>query len=632
MTNIEEEVKELQKIVKEHAYRYYVLNDPIISDEEYDKLYHNLRKLEERYLPEEDRITNKVACGVSSGSSTDKVKHEPPMLSLDNAFSVEDLLIFFPEELHQTEIVITPKYDGASLSLVYEDGILKYALRRGDGIEGNVITNIVSGINGISLTVPKEVKVVRGEVVCPSFSNEFAGKYKNHRNFVAGSLNLKDLEEVKKRNLLFLAYDVFGEKEFDLYSDKLNYLNSIGFSTVADEVMIISSIGDFNPENVFNTVTNAAKYPIDGVVIRINEESRFRELGATAHHPKGAVAFKLNKESAITKIVGVEWQVGKSGIVTPVAVLNPVELNGTTVKRCTLHNINEIERLDLAIGDTVEIIKAAFIIPKIVAVVERGSDRQKIAIYTCPSCNSKLVRDGAYLKCTNKDCQDQIKRQILQFFKTLKVDGFGDRTVESIINHGYKTLPDILSLSKEQLTRITGSELIGEKLWNNLQRRLKEVSFVDVVAALNIPGVNRTMAKKLVDAGFDTIYKMVDYDKLLEVKGIGPKRATEISDAVYNMWNELPKLEKFLPLKTTPKDVIKPEVKIAITGKLPKSRTKLKELLREKGVELQDNVTQNTDMLILGEKPGKDKIEKAKKYGIPIVDFYDSEYRTLLGL
>ena len=625
----------LRAEVLKHAYNYYIKNSPTISDEEYDKLFKELKHLE-MGLP--GSITTKVACGLRANTLED-VPHSPPMLSLDNIFDYSEYTNWAKDLALNADLICTPKLDGASLALYYYDRVLVNAVRRGDGDVGQSIMASAINIKGIPATLSEDFSMgpvtVRGEVVCPTYTEKFSHEYKTHRNFVSGSMNLKDAAEISKRELSFYAYRVLPSKQN--YSDSLELLHIAGFNTVADLVSVNTSVGDFDIDSVLLTIRYyMAKYtiPLDGIVLMLNDVTLFESLGATGHHPRGATAYKMPNERKPTRLLEVLWQVGKTGIITPVAILEPVELEGTTVTRATLHNLDEIRKLGVAINDTVLVTKAAFIIPKILEVVQKSNQRIPITLFNCPACGTPVKQEGAYIKCSNKECGEQSVQKIVRFTKNAKFVGFGEQTIRNLQHLGLaNTIPELFRLTSRNLVEATSSDKIAEKLFEMLQTRPKSMTFIDSLSSINIPHVNRVTAQKLVDSGITSVFDLRDASMLIQLDGFGAIKAHAISAFVQDNLEELADLNQYIPLQITAEDTTSNDslINVVISGKVPMSKTAAKAKLLEHGYNLQDNVTKQTHMLVLGTKPGKDKISKCQKYGIRMYEYPESDLKVILG-
>lgn len=621
---------ELEATLKEYAKAYYIDNKPVVSDKVYDQKLRRLKELEVmENVPEAERLSAKVRFGVVANTMFAKVPHCEPMLSLDNAFSQADLDNWCKDIRQDTKVYVTPKMDGASLSLEYEKGQLVRILRRGDGEIGDDVTHLKEAIAGITLQRGDTFTgAVRGEIICITFNSEFAHNYKNHRNFVSGSINLKDVAEVAKRKLTFVAHGIIPtDGDYKEEVTKFNKFNCFSWANYETTIswLQLSEILNFFEQATF-------PFPIDGVVVRIADATVYESLGATSHHPRGAIAIKPEAETKETRLLDVHWQVGSTGNVTPVAILEPVELEGTTVQKCTLHNLNIINSLDIAINDIVSITKAAYIIPKITGVVSRPANRVKINISHCPSCGSKLIQQGAYLKCTNDECGNKSAQQLLKFVQAADYKGFGKATIQGLVDNGVDSLVKFLTMDRKDIFEVVDSDIMADKLMETLESATKAMTFTKVLYSINIPWVGKSGAEKLVAGGITDLFQLKDIDTVSSIPTFGVTKAEQIRGFILDNHEELENLSKLLPLKITDADVVKPAdlTKVCITGKVSVAKNKAKEQLLKHGFELQDNVTKATEILIVGDKPGNDKIAKAHKYGTTMVTYSTSDFTKII--
>ena len=566
------------------AKAFYVDNSPIITDKEYDKLFNEVKTWEE-VNNITDKLTNKVCLGYFEGDKTEKVKHDYPMLSVENANT----------RAIDKEVIITPKIDGVAIELVYIKGQLYRQLTRGDGEYGSDVTKVFIHSIPKSISTEYDKVIVRGEVTCPNYK-EYG---KSHRNVVAGSIGRVDFEE--DRNLYFTPYWTNLSEVYEDYEDELEWLKKQGFTS-------IPYIRTNKPVSFTNNFIPNLPYPIDGYVIRYAKNKYYGE--ATSHHYKGIWCWKCYEDKAETKIIKVEWSKSKNSIWTPVAIIEPVELEESTVSRVNLMHYDYIREKDVAIGDTVLVHKARGIIPEIVEVVKRPKDRKQIYLLSCPDCGESLVSEGVHIKCPNSDCS---KDKAIEFFcKVISIKGLALKNIEKL---NINSPLDLYSFTQEQLKTKLGK--IGEKIYKEIQESIK-ADVVKLIAALNPPKIKETYLIRIFDE-FPNIEILGKKDKLIEIEGIADKRAESLT-----RWYE----DKFKPLipilvkigfDLTPK-VSKIKMELAVTGTFPMTRNEFISFMETKGVKVK-NLTKKTKILIVGQKPSQTKIDKAKKYNIPVVPF-----------
>ncbi|MCM8758663.1 MAG: NAD-dependent DNA ligase LigA [Candidatus Omnitrophica bacterium] len=651
MSEIEKAKKrmdELYKLISYYDEKYYVENNPVISDEEYDKLIHELAELEQKYpeFSKPDSPTKRVGGRPLEGFES--VKHERPMLSIDNTYSEEELMEFdrrIKRSLgREVEYFLELKIDGVAVSLLYENGLLIKGISRGDGFVGDNITENIKTIRDIPLYVSlKEKFEVRGEVYMSKSDFEVLNKEKvssgeepfaNPRNAAAGSLKLLNPKEVAKRRLKFFSYGGFFEKKPPTQEETLNCLKNLGFPVNPERKRArnIEEVIEFCME--WETKRVHLTYAIDGIVIKVNSIRDQEILGYTSKSPRWAVAYKFPAEQATTTVKDVIVQVGRTGTLTPVAILEPVHLAGTTVSRASLHNFNEIERLDVRIGDRVFVEKAGEIIPKVIKVVKevRTGEEKIIKVpERCPECASKVVRDEdevAY-RCPNVSCPAQIKERIIHFAsrRAMNIQGLGEKIVNALVETGLvKDYADLYTLKPEQLEKIERmGELSSRKLVENIQKS-KNVPFQNLIYALGIRHIGEKASEILAEnfTSLDEI-KNTDEQKLANIPEIGQVAARSIKEFFDNPKNNevIQKLKK-AGVNTKQEQPVKKEGKLSgirfvITGTLKKyTREEMKTQLKKYGARVSENISKETDFLIVGENPGS-KLEKARKLGVKII-------------
>ena len=652
---IKERIDLLRKELAEYNHSYYVLDTSIISDFEFDKLLQELVKLEDENPEFFDATspTQRVGGGVIDGFKT--VAHKYRMLSLGNTYSEEDLHDF-DTRLHkltdqEIEYVCELKYDGVSVSLTYENGDLTQALTRGDGTQGDDVTANVRTIKSIPLKLKGDYPAnfeIRGEIFIPIKGLEKMNKlrteeglepYKNPRNTASGSLKLLDANEVSKRPLDCYLYYLIGE---DLPStnhyENLQKARDWGFK-IPNKIEKHSNV-----ENVLKFINkwdedrHGLPYEIDGIVIKVNDTNLQEEMGFTAKSPRWAISYKFKAEQVITILNKITYQVGRTGAITPVANLEPVQLAGTTVKRASLHNADQIAKLDIREGDKVYVEKGGEIIPKVVGVELKDRDlfsQSTEYIANCPSCNTDLVRKEGDAKhyCNNAEsCPTQIKGKFEHFIsrKAMDIDGLGGETIELLINEGLiKEISDLYHLKKEDLLPL---ERMAEKSVENLfigVGQSKLIPFERVLFGLGVRFVGETVAKVLAKH-FKTIDNIIDTDieTLIAVDEIGDK----IAESVVNYFSIEENLKLINNLKesglqfvSTIEDTTKSSnlngMKIVVSGVFNQnSRAEYKKMIEEHGGKNVSSISKNTTFVLAGDNMGPSKKQKAEDLNIPLIN------------
>jgi len=652
---INERIDFLRKELAEHNHSYYVLDTSIISDFEFDKLLQELVKLEDENPEFFDSTspTQRVGGGVIDGFKT--VAHKYRMLSLGNTYSEEDLHDFDTRSHKLTdqeiEYVCELKYDGVSISLTYENGDLTQALTRGDGTQGDDVTENIRTIKSIPLKLKGDYPAnfeIRGEIFIPIKGLEKMNKlrneeglepYKNPRNTASGSLKLLDANEVSKRPLDCYLYYLIGE---DLPStnhyENLQKARDWGFK-IPNEIEKHSNI-----ENVLKFINkwdedrHGLPYEIDGIVIKVNDINLREEMGFTAKSPRWAISYKFKAEQVTTILNKITYQVGRTGAITPVANLEPVKLAGTTVKRASLHNADQIAKLDIREGDKVYVEKGGEIIPKVVGVELKDRDlfsQSTEYITNCPSCNTELVRKEGDAKhyCPNAEsCPTQIKGKFEHFIsrKAMDIDGLGGETIELLINEGLiKEISDLYHLKKEDLLPL---DRMAEKSVENLfigVGKSKLIPFERVLFGLGVRFVGETVAKVLAKH-FKTIDNIIDTDieTLIAVDEIGDKIAGSLVN--YFSIEENLKLinnlkESGLQFVSTIEDTTKSSnlngMKIVVSGVFNQnSRAEYKKMIEDHGGKNVSSISKNTTFVLAGENMGPSKKQKAEDLKIPLVN------------
>lgn len=654
---IEVEILGLRERLSYHNHKYYVENSPEISDFEFDTMMRQLIDLEAAHPEFYDPLSPSVRVGSDRTSEFVSVEHRYPMLSLSNTYSTEELLTFIERierEQGQTEFVCELKFDGTAISLTYEQGRLARAVTRGDGTTGDDVTANVKTIRSIPLTLSgsgyPELFEIRGEIFMPyssferlNLEREAAGEslFANPRNAAAGTLKQQQSAVVAKRGLDCTLYQMAGDNlPFKSHLENLNAARSWGFK-VSEHMQLCHSAKEvIDYITYWDEARKSLPYPTDGVVIKVNDFAVRRQLGFTAKSPRWAVAYKFKAESALTRLISVDFQVGRTGAITPVANLEPVLLAGTTVKRASLHNAEQIAALDIRIGDKVYVEKGGEIIPKItdVELSERTADCLPFTYIThCPECGAKLVRVEGEAKhyCPNQSgCRPQIVGRIVHFIsrKAMNIDGLGVETVELLFDNGL--LRDISDLYTLKAADIAVLPRLGEKSADNIISSInnsKSVPFARVLFGLGIRFVGETTAKYLA-AHFKSIDAVMgaSREELMESDEVGDK----IADAIIDYFADPVNLNIIEFLKAsglqfeaeaTRRDSNILEGKnIVVSGKFTlHSRDELKALIEKNGGKNQSGVNANTDFIIAGENMGPAKLQKAEKLGIQILSESD---------
>jgi DNA ligase (NAD+) len=657
-------IEQLTLELQEHNYNYYVLNQPIVSDYDFDMMLEELQKLEKQFpqfvLPESP--TQRVGGEVIKKFNA--VKHKYPMLSLSNSYSIEEITEFegrikklVTEEI---EYVCELKYDGVAIGITYVDGVLFRAVTRGDGIQGDDVTANVRTIRSIPLKLkgndfPEEFEI-RGEIFLPekSFQNlnrERAANeeplFSNPRNAASGTLKMQDSAVVSKRNLDCFLYGVCGEGlSFKSHYESLMKARGWGFKIPPPEKNYISVCK--NVQEIFSfiehwdTERNKLDFDIDGIVIKVNNLNQQQQIGFTAKSPRWATAYKFKAQQVSTILNSITFQVGRTGAITPVANLSPVLLAGTVVKRASLHNADQIEKLDLRIGDTVFVEKGGEIIPKIIGVdISKRKDPSLPVEYLkqCPECHTPLIRkEGeAVHYCPNEiGCPPQIKGKLEHFIsrRAMNIEGIGSETVDQLYEAGLITnVADLYELQKEQLLPL---ERMAEKSAQNIVSGLeasKEVSFERVLFALGIRHVGETVAKKLAKhfKSIDCIMR-ASFEELMQAEEIGEVIANSVLGYFSNEQNILivDRLkEQGLKFEIPEEEQSGTSDRLAgktfvVSGVFSRySRDELKDLIEKNGGKNSGSVSSKTNFLIAGDNMGPAKLEKATQLGVNIISEED---------
>ena len=664
--NTLESILALRKELELHNYNYYVLDKPTISDFEFDTKLKELQELEEQnpQFFDENSPTQRVGGAITKNFET--TKHKFRMYSLDNSYSKEDLLDWEKRcqkvlgDVH-LEYVCELKYDGASISITYENGVLKKAVTRGDGFQGDDVTNNIRTIKSVPLKLKGDYPdffEIRGEIVLPFEGFEKMNQelieigetpYSNPRNTASGSLKLQDSAEVAKRPLECLLYTIItDDKVVDTQFEGLELARNLGFK-VPEQSKHVKNIDEvFEFINYWDAHRHNLPYETDGVVVKVNEVFQQEELGYTAKSPRWAMAYKFKAEQVSTVLNSISYQVGRTGSITPVANLEPVQLAGTIVKRASLHNADQIEKLDIRINDTVFVEKGGEIIPKIISVdlSKRKPDSEKINYIThCPECQTELVRTEGEANhyCPNfYGCPPQIIGRIQHFIsrKAMDIDGLGGETVALLFNAGLiNDYADLYDLTKEQILPL---ERMAEKSADNLIKGVadsKKIPFESVLYALGIRYVGETVAKKLAKhyKNIDAIAHATLLDLML-VDEIGEKIAQSVVAFFENKTNVqiINRLKiKGIQLEMNEKNstfisnVLENKI-FVVSGVFELySRDELKKAIEDHGGKVGSSISSKTNYVIAGDNMGPAKLEKANKLGITIIN--EKEFNKLIN-
>ncbi|MDY0779193.1 NAD-dependent DNA ligase LigA [Tenacibaculum sp. IB213877] len=654
--NIQQRIQELRDELNQHNYNYYVLDKPTISDYEFDVKIRELQELEDKYPEFYDPNSPTQRVGGEITKNFETVTHKSRMYSLDNSYSKEDL-IDWEKRLHRLlgvadiEYTCELKYDGASINLTYENGQLVSAVTRGDGIQGDDVTTNIKTIRSIPLVVNTNFASdfqMRGEIILPleGFNKMNEERidigeepYRNPRNTASGSLKLQDSAEVAKRPLDCLLYHLVDEgQHYATHFESLDNARKAGFK-VPDTLKVCKNLEEvLEFLNYWDVHRHDLPYETDGVVVKVNSIQYQEELGYTAKAPRWAIAYKFKAEQVSTVLNEISYQVGRTGAITPVANLEPVLLAGTIVKRASLHNADQIEKLDVRVGDTVYVEKGGEIIPKIMGVdlTKRPADSQPTQYAThCPVCHTELVRTEGDAKhyCPNEfGCAPQITGKIQHFIsrKAMDIDGLGSETVELLHKEGLiRNYADLYDLTVDQVIPL---ERMAEKSAQNMIdgiEKSKEIPFEKVLFALGIRFVGETVAKKLAKH-FKSIDNLMNasFEELIAVDEIGDK----IAESVIQFFDDKANVELVNRLKNYGVQLeISAEEQANQTDKLSgkvfvvsgvfhqMSRNELKKAIEDNGGKVSSSISKKTSFIVAGDNMGPSKLAKAQDLGIEII-------------
>ncbi|MGE5238621.1 MAG: NAD-dependent DNA ligase LigA [Chloroflexota bacterium] len=657
--DIKEEMEKLVRDLNYHGYRYYVLDSPVISDEEYDRLFFRLKKLEEQYghiLP--DSPTQRV--GAAPLDKFVKVRHAEPMLSLDNAFSYEEVEEFDRRVKRllgsdrAIEYTVEPKYDGLAMELTYRNGVLAAASTRGDGYEGEEVTRNIKTIKSVPLKivgvdrVPETIDV-RGEVYMDVKEFETLNREREHRgeslfanprNAAAGSVRQLDPAITAKRKLHLACYGVGSVKgaEFRSQREFIEWLKSARFPVPA---VIETATGADKVIAVIKRLENEREglpFESDGAVIKVNSFELQRLLGVKTREPRWAIAYKFPAHQGTTKILDIQGSVGRTGVITPFAILDPVMIGGVTVSRSTLHNWDEMERKDIRIGDTVVVERAGDVIPHVVSVIKEkrtGREHRFPIPEKCPACGSKVIREEGEVavRCVGLNCPAQVQERIIHFASrsALDIEGLGEKNVELLYTRGLiRHFVDLYTLRKEDILALPRfAEKSAQNLVNAIERS-RQTTLVRFLYGLGIIHVGEYVSK-LLAKNFEDLKDLyhVRKEKLVEIPQMGEKIASSVED-FFNDSGNLKTLDRLLSLgflienpdfgggrrSKGPLDGLT----FVITGSLPVPRKEVEALIEEAGGQALSSISRSTNYLVVGEDPGS-KLKKAEALGVKTITY-----------
>ncbi len=660
------EADKLRREIRHNEYLYYVLDAPEITDAEYDRMMVRLRELEARYpdsIPA-DSPTQRV--GGRASSQFTEVRHLEPLLSLGNVFSAEELRAF-DERVRsglpagsKVEYVMEPKIDGLACSLIYENGKLVRAATRGDGVVGENVTANVRTIRSIPLTlkVPDgetvpELLDVRGEVYMPrqafmrlneQRAERGESEFANPRNAAAGSLRQLDPQVTASRSLSFFAYYLVGEGAQPKHSESLALLAHYGFK-VSENYKVVENIDEaIKYIGDFNELRQGLSYDTDGAVIKVNDVYQQRILGATGKDPRWATAYKYPPEQAETTLEDIDWRVGRTGVLTPTAVLTPVKLSGSVISRATLHNEDFIRAKDIRIGDRVEINKAGEIIPEVLRVVveKRTGDEKEVEIPSvCPECGWRVERQGeeAAIRCTNPHCPALGREGLIHFVSrdAMNIDGCGPSVINALLDAGLvRDAADLYSLRKDDLLKL---ERMGEKSADNLLAALAESKKNELDKLLFALGIRHVGAKvaRILATEFGSMEKLqqAQPEELAQIRDIGDKIAESVVTWL-NVPANIDLVERLaaagLTMTFTPPASQEDNPffgkTLVFTGTMPTlGRAEAKTMAQDVGAKVSGSVSKKTDYVIAGAEAGS-KLEKAQQLGVTVID--EAEFLRLL--
>ncbi|HCY0618542.1 TPA: NAD-dependent DNA ligase LigA [Staphylococcus aureus] len=652
MADLSSRVNELHDLLNQYSYEYYVEDNPSVPDSEYDKLLHELIKIEEEHPEYKTVDSPTVRVGGEAQASFNKVNHDTPMLSLGNAFNEDDLRKFdqrIREQIGNVEYMCELKIDGLAVSLKYVDGYFVQGLTRGDGTTGEDITENLKTIHAIPLKMKEPLNVeVRGEAYMPRRSflrlNEEKEKndeqlFANPRNAAAGSLRQLDSKLTAKRKLSVFIYSVNDFTDFNTrsQSEALDELDKLGFTTNKNRARVSDIDGVLEYIEKWTSQRESLPYDIDGIVIKVNDLDQQDEMGFTQKSPRWAIAYKFPAEEVVTKLLDIELSIGRTGVVTPTAILEPVKVAGTTVSRASLHNEDLIHDRDIRIGDSVVVKKAGDIIPEVVRSIPERRPEDAVTYHMpthCPSCGHELVRiEGEVaLRCINPKCQAQLVEGLIHFVsrQAMNIDGLGTKIIQQLYQSELiKDVADIFYLTEEDLLPL---DRMGQKKVDNLLaaiQQAKDNSLENLLFGLGIRHLG-VKASQVLAEKYETIDRLltVTEAELVEIHDIGDKVAQSVVTYLENEdIRALIQKLKYKHVNMIYKGIKTSDIEghpefsgktIVLTGKLHQmTRNEASKWLTSQGAKVTSSVTKNTDVVIAGEDAGS-KLTKAQSLGIEI--------------
>jgi DNA ligase (NAD+) len=638
--NIQRYKQSIEKL-NEWAKAYYSLDNPIASDEEYDKLYKEVVEFEQKNptLISSDTPTKRVGGVVLD--SFKKAKHIKRMWSMEDIFTQDEFDAWVKrvqKSVSDFSYYCEPKFDGASMDIVYENGFLKQAITRGDGQIGEDVTENVKTINSVPLEIEhKGLISITGEVVIKKSDfdtinqqrlEEGETPFANPRNAAAGSLRQLDTKITAKRKLMFYPWGV-GENslDFTLLSEVMDFVYSLGFLSPPKRLVTKSRDEVLSFYDEMTKTRDKIPMMLDGVSIKINELSLQEELGYTVKYPKWMVAFKFPAVEKVTKIKDIVVQVGRTGVLTPVAILEPVNIDGVVVERATLHNFDEINRKDIEINDYVIIIRSGDVIPKVTKVLTDrrvGLEKRVPRPTVCPMCGSEVLDEGILIKCQNLSCPARVVNSIIHFAsrKCMNIDGLGDKIVELLYEKAIlRSIEDLYSLKLEDLLELEGfKEKKSQNLIDSIQKS-KKVELRKFINALGIEHIGEVAATKLAE-NFGEDWFRVSYEEIVAVDGFGEEIAKSLCEFVRVNKERILRLNQILEIKKLEKkekiDSLFSGKTVVITGAMSKPRGEIQELLEKHGAKVTKSVSKKTDFVVYGEDAGS-KYDKAQSLGVKLL-------------
>ncbi len=637
------EYKKAVKTLKKWAYYYYVLDNPLVTDEEYDKLYREVEEYEKNHPDEIDPSSPTQRVGDVVLEGFEKARHLSRMWSMEDVFNENDFLDWVGRVKrilghNNFSFYIEPKFDGASLNLVYENGKLIRAETRGDGEIGEDVTLNAKTIKSIPLEIKEKSLIeIRGEVVIKKSDFEKLNEerlkngeptFANPRNAAAGSLRQLDPKITAKRPLIFYPWGVgVNSLNFEKYSEMMEYIYSLGFKEPPKRGICKDIPCVEKKYEEFVEFRDKFEVMLDGMVVKIDEIKYHDILGYTQKYPRWMVAYKFPAVEKETIIEDVVIQVGRTGVLTPVAILKPVEIGGVTVERATLHNFDEIERMDVRIGDHVIVIRSGDVIPKITKVLtwKRSGNEKPIPRPThCPVCGAEVLDEGALIKCQNLSCPARVVNTIIYFASKncLDIEGLGESVAKLLYEHGLvKDVTDLFKLKVEELEKLP---LFARKKAENLVNAIKSRVGVECwrfVNALGIEHIGEVASKKICEKFGVEFYKH-DPEEFEEIEGFGPEMVKSIAEYVRVNREKIEKLIEILKPKNPEKKEVKESAftgkTVVLTGTMSRPRSEIKKILEDLGAKVTNSVSKKTDFVIYGEDSGS-KYDKAVKLGVNLL-------------